>query len=75
MNNGKQRLIYNGYTYFLYYKSKKYGHTKYMCTGYTNCRAYIIINDNMDILALSEVKHDHKTVKLQKMKSGKYVKI
>lgn len=75
MNTGKQRLVHNGYTYFVYYKSKKNDHTKYMCTGYANCKAYIVLNDNMDIVALSEVQHNHNTVELKRMKSGKYVKI
>lgn len=73
MENGKNYLLYDGFTFFYRYKLKT-GY-KWVCTNYPRCKAYLCVDDDY-YLREGIIEHNsHIKKKLVRCPSGKYTKV
>ncbi|KAJ0177659.1 hypothetical protein K1T71_006532 [Dendrolimus kikuchii] len=72
MVTGKQVLEYQGYTYYVQQKLKK--NSRWVCTTYPNCKAYVRTNNNLYVVE-KDTNHSHTKKVLYKTKTGLYTRL
>lgn len=71
MQNGKRQMIFRRHTYFKLYCSRD--KTRWGCTKYPKCKAYLLANDNLIIHSVHN-EHNHGEQNLYRSKKGIYIK-
>lgn len=70
--NGKNYLMYKGYTYCFGFKTKE--GLRMRCTNTSYCKAFLALSDDGGIMKIGG-EHTHKQQNYRRLASGKYVKI
>ncbi|XP_045449442.1 uncharacterized protein LOC123658007 [Melitaea cinxia] len=70
MNNGKETLLYCGYTFFFRYEMKS--GQKWVCTKFPTCKAFLCVNKD-EMIFLSNLEHNHEKKKLYKCPNGRWL--
>ena len=68
MVNGKQLVLYQGYTFYKRYERKKFD--KWFCTSQPKCKSFLIIDSDLNIHD-GNVDHNHK-MKQHIERNGRY---
>ncbi|CAK1543853.1 unnamed protein product [Leptosia nina] len=75
--NGKQYLLYNGYTYNTIGTISKSGHNRYRCIGQSKskrCNSYLNVDSEFHVHYESEARHNHMPPSFKQI-NGIYVKV
>lgn len=70
--NGKKRLLYEGYTYYVRYESKHKNETHWACSQYPKCKANLYANIH-HVVSKTIGEHCHGKKKMYVSASGLYV--
>lgn len=70
--NGKNFLMYKGYTYCFGFKTKI--GLRMRCTNTSDCKAFIVLSHEGDLIKIAG-EHTHKQQNYRQLSDGKYVKL
>ncbi|CAH2085780.1 unnamed protein product [Euphydryas editha] len=74
LQNGKNQLLYKGYTYYKHYTSRLHNSIRWTCTRYPKCKAYVYTSESLVIKSVNN-EHCHVARQLHINNDGKYIKL